>query len=55
VIEGAGRIDGEDARAGDAFAVAASTEELRVEGDLRVLRFLAPDPSALPASAKMVA
>jgi mannose-6-phosphate isomerase len=55
VVEGAGRIDGADAHPGDAFAVPASTEQLRVEGDLGVLRFLAPDPSALPASAKMVA
>jgi mannose-6-phosphate isomerase len=45
VVEGAGRIDGADAHPGDAFAVPASTAELRVEGDLRVLRFLAPDPA----------
>jgi mannose-6-phosphate isomerase len=45
VVEGAGRIGDGDARAGDAFAVPASTEALRVEGDLRVLRFLAPDPA----------
>lgn len=45
VVEGAGRIDGADAHPGDAFAVPASTDELRVEGDLRVLRFLAPDPA----------
>jgi mannose-6-phosphate isomerase len=43
VVEGAGRIDGAEAGPGDAFAVPASAEELRVEGDLRVLRFLAPD------------
>jgi mannose-6-phosphate isomerase len=43
VVEGFGRIGDGDARAGDAFAVPASAEELRVEGDLRVLRFLPPD------------
>jgi mannose-6-phosphate isomerase len=43
VVEGVGRIGDGDARAGDAFAVPASAEELRVEGDLRVLRFLPPD------------
>jgi mannose-6-phosphate isomerase len=55
VVEGAGRIDGADAGPGDAFAVPASTSAMAVEGDLRVLRFLAPDPSALPTSAKMAA
>jgi mannose-6-phosphate isomerase len=45
VVEGTGSIGGGEARAGDAFAVPASAEELRVEGDLRVLRFLAPDPT----------
>jgi mannose-6-phosphate isomerase len=45
VVEGTGRVGDGDAHAGDAFAMPASAEELRVEGDLRVLRFLAPDPA----------
>jgi mannose-6-phosphate isomerase len=45
VVEGTGRIGDGAARAGDAFAVPASAEDLQVEGDLRVLRFLAPDPA----------
>ena len=45
IIAGAGRLDGAEAGPGDAFAVPAVAEELRVEGDLRVLRFLAPDPA----------
>ena len=45
VVGGSGRIDGVDARRGDAFALPAATEGLRVEGDLAVLRFLAPDPA----------
>jgi mannose-6-phosphate isomerase len=45
VVEGEGSIDGQAARPGDAFAVPASTEALFVEGELRVLRCLAPDPA----------
>jgi len=46
VVEGHGRIDGVAAGPGDALAVPAAAGELRVEGELRVLRFLAPDPMA---------
>jgi hypothetical protein len=46
VVEGHGAIDGVRAGPGDALAVPASAGELRVEGELRVLRFLAPDPAA---------
>jgi mannose-6-phosphate isomerase len=45
VLEGEGELAGEAVRAGDAFAVAASTGELELSGDLRVLRCLAPDPA----------
>lgn len=45
VLEGEGSIDGQAARPGFAFAVPASTEALSVEGELRVLRCLAPDPA----------
>ena len=45
VVGGSGRIDGADARPGDGFAVPAAAEGFRVEGDLAVLRFLAPDPA----------
>jgi mannose-6-phosphate isomerase len=45
VIEGDGRIDGEHVCAGDAFAVPALSEPFAVDGDLRVLRCLAPDPT----------
>jgi mannose-6-phosphate isomerase len=44
VLEGEGSVDGASARPGSAFAIPASTADLRVEGDLRVLRCLAPDP-----------
>jgi mannose-6-phosphate isomerase len=44
VLEGEGRIDGEHARAGDAFAVPAAAKSLALEGDLSVLRCLAPEP-----------
>jgi len=44
VLEGAGEVDGLPARAGDAFVVPAAAGGLRVSGDLRVLRCLAPDP-----------
>ncbi|CAN5279113.1 class I mannose-6-phosphate isomerase [soil metagenome] len=46
VVEGEGRIDGVPARPGAAFAVPAAVEGIRVEGDVRVLRCLAPDPRA---------
>jgi mannose-6-phosphate isomerase len=44
VIEGSGEIDGQPAGAGDAFALPAAAEWLDVEGDLRLLRCLAPEP-----------
>jgi mannose-6-phosphate isomerase len=44
VLEGEGKIDGSEARQGDTFAVPAAAQSLRVEGDLRVLRCLAPVP-----------
>jgi len=44
VVDGAGRIDGAPARPGAAFAVPAAVDRIRVEGDVRVLRCLAPDP-----------
>lgn len=43
VFEGSGEIDGQAARAGDAFVVPATAEQLDVEGDLRLLRCLAPE------------
>lgn len=46
VLEGEGTVDGAPARAGSAFAIPAAAEDLRVGGDLRVLRCLAPDPEA---------
>lgn len=46
VVDGHGSIDGVPAGPGDALAVPAAAGELRVEGDLRALRFLAPDPEA---------
>jgi mannose-6-phosphate isomerase len=45
VVEGDGAIDGLAAGPGAALAIPASTPELRVEGELDVLRFLAPDPA----------
>ena len=45
VLAGQGRIDGSRARPGDAFAVPARAEKLAVEGDLQLLRCLAPDPA----------
>ena len=45
VTTGEGSLAGEPARAGDAFAVPASSEPFDVGGDLRILRFLGPDPS----------
>ena len=44
VVDGEGTIDGAPARPGAAFAVPAAVEDIRVEGDLEVLRCLAPDP-----------
>jgi mannose-6-phosphate isomerase len=38
VLEGAGSIDGQQARAGDAFAMPAAAQPFDVHGDLRVLR-----------------
>ena len=46
VLEGAGTIDGARARPGDAFAVPAAAERIRVEGEIRVLRCSGPDPAA---------
>jgi mannose-6-phosphate isomerase len=40
VLEGEGSIDGQTARAGDAFVLPAGSESLDVRGDLRVLRCL---------------
>lgn len=45
VVDGLGRVDGVDVRPGDALAIPAAVDELRVEGELGVLRFLAPDPA----------
>jgi mannose-6-phosphate isomerase len=45
VVEGHGAIDGLAAGPGAALAIPASAPELRVEGELDVLRFLAPDPA----------
>ena len=45
VVAGEGALAGTHARAGDAFAVPASTRSIDAEGDLRVLRCLAPDPA----------
>jgi len=44
VLEGEGSIAGQPARAGDTFAVPADAQSLEVEGELRLLRCLAPDP-----------
>ncbi|HYZ78866.1 MAG TPA: class I mannose-6-phosphate isomerase [Gaiellaceae bacterium] len=43
VCEGSGAVGGAAARPGDGFAVPAAVEGLEVEGDLRLLRFLAPE------------
>ena len=42
VLEGEGELDGQPAKAGDAFVVPAAAERLDVQGELRVLRCLAP-------------
>ena len=44
VVDGEGTIDGAPARGGAAFAVPAAAKPIRVEGDVKVLRCLAPDP-----------
>jgi mannose-6-phosphate isomerase len=44
VLEGTGTIDAQPVRAGDAVAIPASARELDVRGELRVLRFAAPEP-----------
>lgn len=46
VLEGEGQLEGEPARPGDGFVLPAAAERLDVSGDLRVLRCLAPAPSA---------
>ena len=46
VLEGEGAIDGSSARPGTAFAVPAAAESLAVEGELRVVRCLGPDPAS---------
>ena len=46
VVEGQGTIDGVAAGPGAALAIPAATAGLHVEGELGVLRFLAPDPAA---------
>jgi len=45
VLAGEGVLAGAAARAGDAFAVPASARSFHADGDLRVLRCLAPDPA----------
>jgi mannose-6-phosphate isomerase len=45
VLAGEGVLAGAPARAGDAFAVPASAASFDTDGDLRVLRCLAPDPA----------
>jgi mannose-6-phosphate isomerase len=45
VVAGEGALGSAPARAGDAFAVPASVRSLEADGDLRVLRCLAPDPA----------
>jgi mannose-6-phosphate isomerase len=44
VVEGEGAIDGGPARRGDTFALPAAANGLVVDGDLRLLRCLAPEP-----------
>ena len=44
VLAGQGYVDGSPAGPGDAFAVPARAETIAVEGDLELLRCLAPDP-----------
>lgn len=45
VLEGEGTLNGERARAGDAFVVPAALGHIEVDGELRVLRCIGPDPS----------
>lgn len=44
VVEGDGTIEGAAALPGTAFVVPAAAEGIRVEGDIRVLRCVGPDP-----------
>jgi mannose-6-phosphate isomerase len=44
VVEGEGTIEGAAALPGTAFVVPAAAESIRVEGDVRVLRCVGPDP-----------
>jgi mannose-6-phosphate isomerase len=44
IVAGEGVVAGTRTRAGDAFALPASARPFETEGDLRVLRILAPDP-----------
>jgi mannose-6-phosphate isomerase len=46
VLAGQGFVDGTPARPGSAFVVPASADRLRIEGDLDVLRCIAPEPEA---------
>jgi mannose-6-phosphate isomerase len=46
ILDGEGEVDGMLARPGDAFAVPAACGGLHVEGDVRVLRVVGPDPAA---------
>ena len=50
VLEGEGTIDGRAASRGDCFAVSAATEQIAVEGGLRILRCLSAD--ARPARSR---
>ena len=45
VLAGEGALAGAHARAGNAFAVPASARSFDADGDLRMLRCLAPDPA----------
>ncbi len=42
VLEGSGAIDGTPVRQGDCLAVPAATEQINVDGDMRILRCLGP-------------
>jgi hypothetical protein len=45
VLEDEGEVAGEPARSGDAFALPAAVCDLSLDGPLRVLRCVAPDPA----------
>ncbi len=45
VLDGEGSVAGQQARPGDAFAVPAAADRVDLEGDLRVLCCLGPDPA----------